>query len=257
MHERSIVIVGYPKSGNTWVTRLVAELVGCPVKGFWDSDLDEIATEHAERVSNFGCYKSHHQLSELDAVEKQPEKVIYVLRDPRDICVSGVHYFRLGPPRWGRLQRKPVARSVVKLHWNLIGQYRMRTEMVKAVLEGNERVNGWCKASWLSHLEAYVNDGRAHVVRYEDLLADTVKESQSILKHLGLERSADQVRQAVENQSFKQAKKRFEQSGDRSRATFMRKGVSGQWRDRLTAEQIAAFNEQLSDHLARYGYPLG
>ena len=31
---KKIIIVGYPKSGNTWLTRLTADLVGCPVEGF-------------------------------------------------------------------------------------------------------------------------------------------------------------------------------------------------------------------------------
>ena len=49
---KNIIVVGYPKSGCTWATRLVAELVGCPVGGFWQSDKKEIAVE-GER-SDFG-----------------------------------------------------------------------------------------------------------------------------------------------------------------------------------------------------------
>jgi hypothetical protein len=40
-----VVVAGYPKSGTTWVVQLVAELIGGPVVGFWDSGHDEIARE--------------------------------------------------------------------------------------------------------------------------------------------------------------------------------------------------------------------
>ena len=47
---KNIIVAGYPKSGCTWATRLLAELVGCPVAGFWNSDKDEIAIEGEERA---------------------------------------------------------------------------------------------------------------------------------------------------------------------------------------------------------------
>lgn len=57
--HRTVIVSGYPKSGNTWTTRLVAEAIGCPVKGFWGSDHNEIAIEGAERDSEFLVYMSH------------------------------------------------------------------------------------------------------------------------------------------------------------------------------------------------------
>jgi hypothetical protein len=52
-----VIIVGYPKSGNTWVTRLVAELIGCPVVGFLDyDDQPEIAREGLNRRSDYQCF---------------------------------------------------------------------------------------------------------------------------------------------------------------------------------------------------------
>ena len=77
--------MGYPKSGNTWVTRLIAELVGCPVAGLWHSSKIEIAREGQHRVSDFQCFKSHHQLHELHTDKDSDEHyIVYVIRDPRE-----------------------------------------------------------------------------------------------------------------------------------------------------------------------------
>ena len=55
---KNIIVVGYPKSGSTWITRLTAELVGCPITGFWNqSNQNEIAREGQDRTSDFRCFK--------------------------------------------------------------------------------------------------------------------------------------------------------------------------------------------------------
>lgn len=106
---KNVIIVGYPKSGNTWITRLTAELIGCPVSGFWNEpDNQEIAVEGQSRNSEFRCFKSHHPLSELsntfDTKDHKKNHIIYVIRDPRDVSVSGAHYFKF-ENRFKRLQK--------------------------------------------------------------------------------------------------------------------------------------------------------
>jgi hypothetical protein len=51
--KRRVLVVGYPKSGNTWLTRLTAELLNAPVRGFWNEPhREEIAEEGTWRISD-------------------------------------------------------------------------------------------------------------------------------------------------------------------------------------------------------------
>src|SRR6056297_564086 len=102
MHSdsRQIVIAsGYPKSGNTWLTRLTAQLIGCPVKGFWTQPQNkDHAIEGTERVSEYRCFKSHHTYQSLEesftTFGNRTEKVIYIVRDPRDVAISATFFFK-------------------------------------------------------------------------------------------------------------------------------------------------------------------
>jgi len=76
------------------VARLTAELVNCPVKGILHNEKkNEIAIESLERKSEYECYKSHRQKYEPTKEDVESGKIIYVIRDPRDLYISGYNYF--------------------------------------------------------------------------------------------------------------------------------------------------------------------
>ena len=185
---KNIVVVGYPKSGCTWATRLVAELVGCPVAGFWQSDKKEIAVEGEHRVSDFRCYKSHHQLAELGLQPNDPDAwLIYVLRDPRDIAISAANYFQFdrfpGLAALFRSVRRGEKLYRHTLYPLLVSQNYRLDRMTGALLHGSAEVHNWCRVSWREHWRPYEQAG-VPIIRYEDLLATPEEQSRRILGHL-------------------------------------------------------------------------
>ena len=255
---KNIIVVGYPKSGCTWATRLVAELVGCPVAGFWQRDKNEIAVEGEERVSDFRCYKSHHQLAELGVQPNDPTTwIIYILRDPRDIAISAANYFHFdrfprvaalfrGVPRGEKLYRHTLQPLLVRQNYRL-------ERMTEALLHGAADVHNWVRVSWREHWRPYEEAG-VPIVRYEDLLAAPEEQAARILRHLRIESSTEAIATAVRNQSFERKKEALLQSGETGRAKFLRVGKSGQWREQLPAYLQARFAQTLGRELTRWGY---
>jgi hypothetical protein len=255
---KKIIVVGYPKSGCTWATRLVAELVGCPVGGFWKSEKKEIAVEGEDRLSDFRCYKSHHQLAELEILPNDPaNRIIYILRDPRDIAISAADYFQFDRfPRLANLFRSLRRGEKLYRHtlYPLLVRENYRLErMTEALLHGSASVHNWVRISWCDHWQPYQKAGLP-IVRYEDLLARPEEESARLLQFLGLVRSREEIRRAVENQSFARKREALLESGETGRAKFLRVGKSGQWRERLPAELQALFVREIGTELAAWGY---
>lgn len=255
---KNIIVAGYPKSGCTWATQLVAELVGCPVAGFWKRGKKEIAVEGEERVSDFRCYKSHHQLADLGVQPNDPASwIIYVLRDPRDIAISAAHYFQFdrfpglaGLFRGGRRGEKLYRHTLYPL---LVRENYRLERMTEALLGGAAQVNDWMRVSWRDHWQPYERAG-VPIIRYEDLLAAPDEQSTRILQHLGLKRTAQEIASAVEHQSFERKKQALLQKGESGRAKFLRVGKSGQWREKLPPRLQARFAEELGDELAAWRY---
>jgi hypothetical protein len=255
---KNIIVIGYPKSGCTWATRLVAELVGCPVAGFWRSEKKEIAIEGEDRVSDFRCSKSHHQLSELGVQPNDPDvSLIYVLRDPRDIAISAASYFQFDRfPKLAALFRSLRRGEKLYRHtlYPLLVRQDYRLErMTEALLHGSAEVHNWCRVSWPEHWRPYQETG-VPIVRYEDLLAAPEEQAARILRHLGIERSATAIAEAVEIQSFERKKETLLESGETGRAKFLRVGKSQQWRAKLPPKLQARFVSELGAELAQWGY---
>lgn len=252
-----VIVCGYPKSGTTWATRLVAELLDSPVMGFLYSDHQEIAVEGEHRKGKHQVYKSHHQWHELDPSDQVHSRIIYVIRDPRDIAISGIpFFFSTSETTHQNLWDALIFKLKVVYHNTFIAKDRIRRKMNKAILEGDKEVNTWCKISWEKHLHGYYNNDNVLKIKYESLLEQPDEVSKLIVKFLDIELSDRSIHSAIESQSFSRAKKRFNADQDHERANFLRKGHAEQWRTSMGPSDKRYYTKHLHRELKLLGYPL-
>ncbi len=254
----NIIINGYPKSGTTWLTKLVGDLLDCPVKGFWQYGDDYLTTTGTERVSTFACYKSHHTYEELQDQLDDHTKLIYIVRDPRDIVVSGAYHFSFLPLRVKSLLRRIIKSPTKRMKAShvldkLISLSKRKSMMIGLVNGQSQYQLKWMSRSWQEHITAF-KDKKVFILRYEDLLEDTAEECRKTLSFLDYELSDDQLDHIVKNNTFESQKQQYIESQDYFNTRLLRKGKQQQWRDELTPDQVTRITQPNLSLMLHYGY---
>lgn len=208
---KDVFVIGYPKSGVTWLTRLVAEVLRAPVAGFWKQgkwhhDIASIGTE--DRQSYYRVFKAHHTLPDLRrhlVPWPNPARMIYIVRDPRDIAFSARAYFSHHSAHLPDATEKEVAR----------------------IIRDGERPD-LDLVPWAMHVNQYV-EGYIPFVRYEHLLKAPRAYLAEVLRRIGLETTVDQIDAAVRAQEFSAKKAELLRGHDDEAKRHMRIGKDHQY----------------------------
>lgn len=118
-------------------------------------------------------------------------------------------------------------------------------------------LSGWSgfNASWLDQHEVPVLP-----IRYEDLLADTASVLSNVLEHVGWPTDPALVARAVARSSLDELQRQERHHGFREAPTrgnrFFRRGIAGGWRDTLSDEQVARIEAEHAPMMRRLGYGL-
>jgi hypothetical protein len=234
-HSDDIFVVGYPKSGNTWLQNLIAGAAYGVLAEFAPPKLvhlDLVPDVHQKkfykRYSSPMFFKSHHL--------PRPEyrKVVYLLRDGRDAMVS---YYQM----WRRQGRSVDFLEMVQTGRNLFP----------------------CK--WHEHVEAWLNNpfkAQLLIIRYEDLKADPIPQLQRLCQFAKLERPREHLERVTESCSFQKLQTREKQMGRtrdkpwKTEASFFRRGEVGSHRDEMPPEVEKAFLAEAAKALSQAGYAL-
>jgi hypothetical protein len=173
------------------------------------------------------------------------EGAIVIVRDPRDIAPSLANH-----------SNSRIDEAIAFMNDSHAGFCTQRTEQYRQL---RQMLPGWSGhlASWLGQTDIAV-----HLIRYEDLLADTVVTLSRALAFADHPATDREVRRAVSFADFSRLRQQELERGfreaSRSRvgAQFFRRGEAGGWRDALSAEQVARIERDHSTMMLRLGYEL-
>lgn len=239
--DDDVWIVSYPKSGNTWTRFLIANLIA-PEQAIDWTNIERIVPDiYITRDVKLRSYRSPRYLKSHEAYKPAYRKVIFIVRDPRDVAVSYFHFVRKA---------------------KMLGATDSIDEFMKIFMAGRiDPYGNWGEnvASWLG---ARRGTPGFLVVRYEDLLANAEAELARIAELLELPADEALLRRAVENsradrmRELEQAQRGENKMLKRSRADipFVRSAKSGQWQTELPAEAIVQIETAWGDTMRELGY---
>lgn len=238
-----IFLVSFPKSGNTWTRFLLANLRFPDQPATW-ANIDRLIPDPTgttkkdfDRMPRPRIIKSH------ECFDPRYPRVVYIVRDPRNVVVSQYHYHRK--------IRKIEDDSPIE-------------KFVTRFLAGETCPHG----SWGQNISTWLftseGDPRFLLLRYEDMVADPARELAKVVAFLNMSVSPEQIAQAVERSSADRMRK-LERAqtdlqgltrGSRKDLSFVRAAGSGGWRSDLPAPMVAKIEAAWGPLMQHLGYEL-
>lgn len=264
----TILQAGVPKSGNYWLYTILKSIIkeaGLEYKSFlrthpihevaqtWDlsfagqNDMDflnikknycefRISAVFEEKIADIDDYISKcslvwtHSLINSYSLEVLPKfnKIIYIIRDPRDVAISYSKYC--------------FTEHKLKNH---LPHYEKNPESYL-----NNRLDFMLR-NWVNHVGGYLkyqDKLNIYPVFYERFLNDLDSELFNLVNYLGVELNDKQINQIKSDVSFDSMKKQSPK--------HLRKGKSAQWRQVFTSEQNAKAQQIAGEMMTLLNYPL-
>ncbi|XP_063798818.1 sulfotransferase 2B1-like [Pseudophryne corroboree] len=230
--------VTYPKSGTNWMIQILSL-----IKHKGDATLSNSVPIYS-RSPWYETIYAQTQIKDLVAPRtlsshlpinmfaksffKSKAKIIYTVRNPRDVIASLFHFTK-----------------ILKIY-SEVGQFQ---EFLDDFLQGNAMFG-----SWFEHVKGWMqmkDDSRCFFIAYEELIQDLRGSVVRICKFLGQELDDAQIDSVVEHSAFTAMKENKMSNWslmppevlDQSKGSFLRKGVSGDWKNLFTVAQSENFNK--------------
>ncbi len=236
-------IISYPRSGSTWTRFLAANLVYSNETVSF-TNLDQLVP--ATAVSSRRSLKNARRpriIKSHNYYDHRYPRVVYVVRDPRDVVLSEYRFIL----KAGKFADDyPMEKFVSEFVNGEIGNYGSWKENV---------------GSWLG------TRGESPdflLLRYEDMVADTVRELGKLAAFLKINAEQDRLTQVVERSSadkMRAMEKRESEAwvvtkGRRKDIPFVGTATAGGWKNKLPESCVAQIESAWAPLMRRLGYEL-
>lgn len=239
--DNDFFVVSYPKSGNTWVRFIVANLTSTNKK----VDLTKIKNLIPDmyRWSNYHLLKMKkpRYIKSHEYFDPRYRRVLYIVRDPRSIVISYYMYL---------------------LKTYKIDKLMSLDEFTKGFVAGKYDNYGTWQENVLSWMSTRENDKNFLLLKYEDLLTNPFIQVQRIAKFINLNLTRKQISKAIEKSSFlnlqkleknSQPKNTF-LSNSRKDILFFRNGTMDEWKEILPTKSQKLIENRFGKAMKNLGY---
>jgi Sulfotransferase domain len=238
-----VFIVSYPKSGNTWTRFLIGNLIHPESPADFSNinliipDPEGLSKRQLARMPQPRYIKSHQYF------DPRYQKVIYVVRDPRDVALSQYHFHR---------KRK------------LLQDGASVEEFICRFVAGKTSPY----ASWGENVASWMFTRSGHrgflLLRYEDMIENTTHELAKVADFLGLEASQERLAQAVARSSAHEMRRLEKEQGllwsstkeTRQDVPFVRSAQPGGWETELPETSVRQIEGAWAGLMKSLGYQL-
>jgi hypothetical protein len=232
-----LVHCAHHRQGSTW----------------FGSVLRAIADEYGLRFQSCGqealrpdtdIFLQDHSL--VDVTKLPPYVGSHMIRDPRDVIVSGYFYHLWTKEKWAHAPMQEVGGRSYQEYLNSLSQEDGILYEIDDFVTHD-----------LQHMVEWNYDNPNFVeVKYEEIIADQESVFRRIFRHYGFNTAAIKTSLGIaKRRNFESRTKR--KVGEVLPKSHLRSGRPGQWREVFTAGHIARSKEVLADALIKLGYETG
>jgi hypothetical protein len=235
-----VFLCSYPKSGTTWLGFLIAQVLKrdedepLDLKSFnqYVPDVNVLYTKRGS-LAQFAQLGDPRFFLCHATCDRQLPKVVYMLRDPRDVMVSYWHYRHFLDKNFDVPLLDYIAGDD---HWPC---------------EWDDHV-----ASWMLAAQRHPN---VMIVRYEGLHTDPATVLRSVLEFAGVPYDEARLFAAIEASRFENMRAAEERVGVHGKAgdpdeRFVRRGRVGSWQEEMGFAELRVIEEKYGKVMHAVGY---
>ena len=236
-------VVSYPRSGNTWTRFLIANLV-YPEKNVGFTNIEKLIPDTSSQSNR--ALKSTPRpriIKTHEYFDHRYRKVIYIVRDPRDVALSYYDF-----------QRK---------YMQIDDAYPLE-QYVEDFVQGRLISIDW--GTWAENVSSWIyTRGKSKnflLLRYEDMMKDTTRELTRIAQFFGIEAVPTRLQEVIDRSSADRMRELEKLEADRWIATknrrkdipFVRVAKAGGWRTSLPVKSVEQIENAWGDLMITLGY---